>query len=127
MIRIALAAAALCAFAPAAHAQRFTRVTGQALVQLCTGSDRTRAEQCVSYIDAVADTAGFYQRLRPEDGSKGASLPGYLCIPDSATGIVLRDTVVKWLRAHPDANSRQASGVVMDALYAQYPCAKVSS
>ena len=122
MIRPLFAAAVLlCAAAPAAHAQRFTKVTGQALVQLCTNGG-VRAEQCVSYIDAVADTAGFYQRLRPQDGSKGAALPGYLCIPDNATGINLRDTVVRWLRAHSDASSRQASGVVMDALYAEYAC-----
>ena len=123
MIRaLTLAGLVLWAAAPAAHAQRFTRVTGQTLAQICTGSDRTRAEQCVSYIDAVADTAGFYQRLRPQDGSKGAALPGYLCIPDNATGTNLRDVVVRWLRAHPDANTRQASGVVMDALYAEFPC-----
>ena len=123
MIRtLVVAGAVLCAAAPAAHAQRFTKVTGQQLVQLCTGKDRVRAEQCVSYIDAVADTAGFYQRLRPQDGSKGAALPGYVCIPETATGINLRDTVVSWLRAHPDANTRQASGVVMDALYAEHPC-----
>ena len=121
-IFVASAAAILLSAAAPAHAQRFTRVTGQALVQLCTGSDRVRAEQCVSYIDAVADTAGFYQRLRPQDGSKGAALPGYLCIPENATGINLRDVVVRWLRAHSDANTRQASGVVMDALYAEYPC-----
>ena len=123
MIRVlAAATVAACLAAPAAHAQRFTKVTGQQLAQLCTGGDRVRAEQCLSYIDAVADTAGFYQRLRPQDGSKGAALPGYLCIPENATGVSLRDTVVRWLRAHPDANTRQASGVVMDALYAEHGC-----
>ena len=127
MIRFVLPAAAafgiaLCAAAPAAHAQRFTPITGQQLSGLCSGRDKVRAQQCESYIAAVADTAGFYQRLVPSDGSKGGKLPGYVCVPESTTGVALRESFVRWLGAHPDAQGRQASGAVMDALYNTYPC-----
>ena len=122
MIRPLLIAGALLCVIPVAHAQRFTPITARQLGEFCTGGDRVRAQQCESYIDAVADTAGFYQRLVPEDGSKGGKLPGYLCIPDNATGVTLRENFVRWLRGHGDAGTRQASGAVMDSLYVAYPC-----
>ena len=104
-----------------AHAQRESNVNGQRLVQLCTG-DRVSVEAGDAYVSGVADAAGFYQRLRPEDGSKGATLPAYICIPGPTTGAQLRETVVQWYQRHPDNANRQASGVVLRALDETFKC-----
>ena len=114
----------LAASATPASAQRLTNITGQQLIERCAAKDRQAAEQCLSYIGGVADTAEFYKRLRPEDGSKGAPLPGYVCVPTAATGGQLRDAVAKWVKENPAQANRQASGAVMDALYHAYPCKK---
>ena len=117
----ALAVLATVAVAGQAHAQRLSSLNAQHLAALCTG-DRTSSEGCEAYIDGVADTAGSYQELRPEDGSKGAALPGYVCVPRQVTGIQLRETFVEWLRANPNENDRQAAGAVLRALDARFRC-----
>ncbi len=105
-----------------AHAQREARITGQKLVDLCRSTDRTALEACTAYIDGIADTVGFYQRLRPADGSKGGKLPAYICIPAATTGAQMRDTVINWFKAHPDRATQQASGIVLNALNTTYLC-----
>lgn len=116
-----LGCVAALAFSGQAHAQRESNVNGQRLVQLCTG-DRVSIEACDAYVNGVADAAGFYQRLRPQDGSKGATLPAYICIPGPTTGAQLRETVVQWFQRHPDNANRQASGVVLRALDETFKC-----
>ena len=113
--------AALCLIATPALAQRFTGLTNQGLLAYCSASD-ARGEICSSYIDGIADAIAFQQRLRPADGSKGARLPDYTCIPTSVTGLALRQLVAGWIRQHPDKGRDQASGAVMDALHGAYPC-----
>ena len=121
MKTVLLAAVATLAFTAQAQAQRESNINGQRLVALCTG-DRTSVEGCEAYIDGVADAAGFYQRLRPEDGSKGATLPAYICIPGPTTGAQLRETVIQWYEKHQDNANRQASGVVLRALDEAFHC-----
>ena len=117
-----LAAVALVALSGAAQAQRFSNLTGQRLVEMCGSRDTNLVESCTAYIDGIADSAGFYQGLRPADGSKGAPLPGYICIPKEVTGIRLRNSVVQWFRKHADQANRQASGIVLRALDDTYLC-----
>ena len=116
-------AAVLLALAPAAHAQRASRITGGVLLQLCTSNDPKSLEGCEAYIDGVGDAAAVYQRLRPADGSKGGKLPDYLCVPGNATGRQLREAVVEFIRRRgPQSQNRIAGVVVLDALASAYPC-----
>ena len=101
----------------AAHAERFSAVTGDKLLQICGSSAQ---ETCAAYIDGVSDTALFYQKLRPSNGSKGPRLPAYVCIPEAATGIDLKETVVLFGRSHPGFGT--AERLVLDALLAKWPC-----
>ena len=113
--------AGLCLIAWPAAAQRLTNISTQALGADCNGA-QGREEQCSSYIDGIADTVAFFQRLRPADGSKGPPLPAYTCVPNNVTGAQLRSTVGGWIRAHSDKGREQASGAVMEALHDAFPC-----
>ena len=117
-----LASAALLALAGHAEAARFSAVNGTKLAQLCTSKDAKMANSCTAYIEGVSDAMSLYQELRPQDGSKGGALPAYVCVPEQVTGLRQRDTVVAWIRQHPEAGTRQASGVVADALREAFAC-----
>ncbi len=105
-----------------AHAERFSAIDGTRLVSLCTSRDKGTVAECTAYINGVSDTFGFYQNLRPADGSKGGSLPAYTCLPAAITGVQMRDTVVGWAKAHPESQRLQASGVVLRALHESFKC-----
>ena len=122
MKRLALAMAALCA-AGTAQAERFSALNGAKLVELCTSKDRGIQTDCTAYIEGISDTVSFYQRLRPADGSKGAALPEYICVPTQETGVQVREKVVAWAQGNQGmlANT-QASGIVLRALNASYAC-----
>ena len=122
MRRLLLASMAALALGGTAQAQRLSNITGEKLMQLCASGDPRQVEGCTAYIDGVADSVAFYQRLRPADGSKGASLPGYVCIPPSTTGVQLRQAVAEWYRKHQDQAKRVASGVVLRALDETFAC-----
>ena len=117
-----LAGVAVFLLGGGAQAQRMSNLTGAKLVELCTSRDARLVEGCTAYIDGIADTAAFYQRLRPVDGSKGEKLPGYVCVPGPTTGVQLRTGVVDWYRKHTDQANRQASGIVLRALDELYVC-----
>ena len=102
-----------------AHAERFSALNGAKLLEICQS---TASETCVAYIEGVADTESFFQRLRPADGSKGSKLPAYTCVPEAVTGLQMRDTVVAYGKSHPEYMSRQSSGVVLRALNEAYKC-----
>ena len=122
MRTLLIAAIAALALGSAAQAQRMSNLTGTKLVELCTSRDPRAIEGCTAYIDGIADTSAFFQRLRPADESKGAKLPGYICIPGSTTGVQLRQTVIDWFKKHTDQGGRQASGIVLRALDDTYLC-----
>ncbi len=121
MKTLLIALALLCA-GGAAQAQRFSNLSGEKLVQLCTSRDARAVEGCTAYIDGIADTSAFYQTLRPGNGSKGAPLPGYICIPATTTGVQLRQAVIDWFKKHPDQGQKQASGIVLRALDETFLC-----
>ncbi len=122
MKTLLLASAALLAIASHAEAARFSAVNGTRLAALCTSRDPKMSNSCTAYIEGVSDSMSLYQELRPQDGSKGGALPAYVCVPEQVTGIQQRDTVVTWLRQHPEAGNRPASGVVADALRERFAC-----
>ena len=122
MKTVLMAAVAVVTLGGAAQAQRMSNLTGAKLVELCTSKEPRHVEGCTAYIDGIADTSAFFQRLRPADESKGAKLPGYICVPGSTTGVQLRQTVIDWFKKHTDQGSRQASGIVLRALDDTYLC-----
>ncbi len=124
MRTVVIVALAALAFSSTAQAQtaRESGLTGQTLVKLCTPADPKSVEGCEAYINGVADSAYFYQVLRPANGSKGPPLPGYLCIPPPTTGAQLREKIVAYVQSKPDQGSRAASGVVLRALDEAYRC-----
>ena len=105
-----------------AYAERFSALDGNKLVSICTGRDKGVQGDCTAYIEGISDTASFYQRVRPADGSKGGKLPAYICVPTAVTGVQMREAVVAWAKAHPDTLKLQASGVVLRALHETYKC-----
>jgi hypothetical protein len=118
-----LGAAALVAIGGAAQAQnRISNITGAKLAEICTNRNPAVVESCTAYIDGVSDAASFYQFLRPADGSKGQRLPDYVCVPGPTTGPQLRQTVVDWIKRHPDAARQSAAQVTMRALNDTYLC-----
>ncbi|MBV8916169.1 MAG: hypothetical protein JOZ05_24430 [Acetobacteraceae bacterium] len=123
MRAVLLGAVALLASIGAARAQnRISNVTGGQLGNLCASQNRAQIEMCQAYIEGISDAVSFYQFLRPADGSKGPRLPDYICVPGPTTGPQLRETVVSWLRSHPDAQRQAAAQVTMRALNDTYLC-----
>jgi hypothetical protein len=119
-----LASLAALTFGGVAHAQnaRESGLTGQTLVKLCTPNDAKSLEGCEAYINGVADSAFFYQTLRPANGSKGPPLPGYICIPYNTPSRELRDKILGFIKDKADQGDRAAGGVILTALKAAYPC-----
>ena len=115
-----LACVAVAALAGGAHAARFSSVDGNKLLQICTNPRTTPS--CTAYIEGISDSISLYQELRPQDGSKGGALPAYVCVPSEVTGVRQRDTVISFLKQHPESANRQAAGVVADALRTAYAC-----
>ncbi|MDQ2802673.1 MAG: hypothetical protein M3Y41_08305 [Pseudomonadota bacterium] len=105
-----------------AQAQRYSPLSGEKLMQLCTGRDRTMVEACSAYINGVSDTLVDYQKARPADGSKGPPLPAYICVPGTMSGVQLRNGIVAWARQHRDVLAKQASFTVVEALRDSFPC-----
>ncbi len=117
------AAALLAALATLpAHAQRYSPLSGEKLMQICTGRDRTMVAACDAYISGVSDAIVDYQKARPADGSKGAALPAYICVPGTMSGVQLRQGIVAWARQHRDVLPKQASFTIIGALRDSFPC-----
>jgi hypothetical protein len=124
MMKPILAGAALLAALATtpAHADRYSPLSGERLVQVCTGANETLVSGCQAYIDGVSDAVTSYQASRPADGKKGAPLPAYICVPGHLTGPQLREAFVAWARQHQGELHAQASAVVIRALFQTYPC-----
>lgn len=121
-IGFALLAVALAVLGGTAQAQRISNITGGKLGNICVSKDKAMLEACDAYLDGVSDAVSFYQFLRPADGSKGAKLPDYICVPGPTTGPQLREAYVSWLKKHPDAQRQSAAQATMRALNDTYVC-----
>jgi hypothetical protein len=122
MKSLGLALLALVSVAGTAQAQRFSNISGGKLGNLCISKDRGAVEACTAYLDGVSDAVSFYQRLLPQDGSKGGKLPDYICVPGPTTGPQLREAYVAWLRKHSEAQRQPAGEAAMRALKDTYVC-----
>jgi len=122
MKTLLIAAFAATAMLGTAHAERFSTLSGAKLEQTCTSRDAKLSTGCTAYIEGVSDSISLYQQLRPRDGSKGAALPSYVCVPEQVTGIQMREAVVRYIKQSTDNNTRTASVVVANALREAYAC-----
>ena len=123
MMKTALATALLVgAITMPAYADRYSPLSGERLLQTCSGSNETLVSGCQAYIDGVSDAITSYQASRPADGRKGQPLEAYVCVPGRLTGPQLREAFVTWARQHQDELRAQASAAVIRALLTTFPC-----
>lgn len=101
---------------PPAQAQRPaapavpTRITARTLTALC-GQDRSA---CLTYVLGATDA--FASAL------VAAGRPPVFCIPRGTTNDQIAQTVVGYLRAHPEEANSNAALVVLAGLQASYRC-----
>lgn len=119
---ILIAAVAATALAGTAHAQRASAINGARLAGICSSGNQSEIASCDAYITGVTDSAVVYQKLRPENGGAGGTLPGYVCIPGQVTGEQLRRQYVAWMGNHRDQADTVAAGTVLTAMLDIYPC-----
>jgi hypothetical protein len=111
-MRILLAAVLVCAGAGVAQAQRVSKVNGTRLMKLCSAKGPV-AEQCDIYLSGVADAMG----IQP-------AASRLACIPNSVTGVLLREVAVKFMHDHPEKLELAAGDIAMHAFAAAYSCKK---
>jgi Rap1a immunity proteins len=96
--------------APAAGPTMPTRVTARLLSDLC-GQDRGA---CLGYVTASTDTWAA--------ALAAAGRPQVACIPANVNNDQLTQTVVRYLRAHPEEGGLNAAVVIFAALKSAFPC-----
>jgi hypothetical protein len=106
----ALIGFALLAGAGHAHAQRVSNVKGVTLMKACTGKS---TEACDAYVD------GFSDAIEAE-----GKVNALACIPRASTGKELRDVLVVYLKAHPEAQHLEGADIASKAFAKAYPCKK---
>ena len=117
--RLVFAAAfALIASKDIAIGQNMTAIgglmDGNALLDVC--SDPTQAARCQGYIMGVADAVSVVQSL-------GLKINEWrVCIPKRVALSQVTDTVVAYLRAHPDLRNRAAAALVGRSLSQSFRC-----
>jgi hypothetical protein len=84
--------------------------TGQDLSATCK-KDRPA---CLRYIEGGSDMATGLQANR--------AMAPMICVPATATGNDLVNTVSAFLTAHPESLDQSAGGLLWAALYEAYPC-----
>jgi hypothetical protein len=87
-----------------------TRLTALTLTGLC-GQDRN---SCLAYVLGAADA--FASAL------VASGRPQVFCIPGGTTNDQIAQSVVRYLRAHPEEGGNNAGLVVLGGLTAAYPC-----
>ena len=98
----------MLAMAPAAHAQRVSKVDGNRLMAMCTVKS---PGECDAYLSGVADSIEAGGRAKAE-----------ACIPAAVTGTQLRDVVIKYLRSNPQNRQMKAGALTTKAFAAAFPC-----
>jgi hypothetical protein len=87
-----------------------TRVSAKTLNAVCS-EDRTG---CLTYVLGAADA--FASAL------VAAGRPQAFCVPKGTTNDQIAQSVVRFLRAHPEEANSNAALVVLAGLKASYPC-----
>lgn len=87
-----------------------TRLTARTLTALC-GQDRSA---CLAYVLGVTDA--FASAL------VASGRPQVFCVPGGTTNDQIAQSVVRYLRAHPEEGGNNAGLVTLAGLSASYPC-----
>jgi hypothetical protein len=87
-----------------------TRVSARTLTTLC-GQDRNG---CLTYVLGAADA--FASAL------VASGRPQVFCVPKGTTNDQIAQSVVRYLRAHPEEGGNNAALVILAGLSASYPC-----
>jgi Rap1a immunity proteins len=87
-----------------------TRVTARTLTNLC-GQDRSG---CLTYVLGATDA--FSSALA------AAGRPQVFCFPRGTTNDQIAQSVVRYLRAHPEEGGSNAGIVILAGLTAGFPC-----
>lgn len=87
-----------------------TRVTARTLTAIC-GQDRNG---CLTYVLGAADA--FSSAL------VASGRPQVFCFPRGTTNDQIAQSVVRYLRAHPEEGGNNAALVIMAGLTTSYPC-----
>jgi len=85
---------------------------GSDLQAACTSGDDARLRLCAGYVMAIVDVIADARN----DGTARA------CVPFNVNQQQVLDIAVGYLRDNPQLQRRLASGLVMAALNARYPC-----
>jgi hypothetical protein len=94
--------------APAARAQRVSKVDGNRLLAMCTVK---APGECDAYLSGIADAIEAQGRAKAE-----------ACIPTPVTGTQLRDVAVKYIRGNPQSRQMKAGALTIKAFAAAFPC-----
>lgn len=113
-------AACIAAAAEPAAAQRFSKIDGNRLLQICTLrapaplrpglAPPPGRRECEAYVSGVAD------------GIAAGPPRATACIPDGVTTAQLVEVVLKTLRDHPENAERHAGELVVQAYSRAFPC-----
>jgi hypothetical protein len=87
-----------------------TRVTAQTLTAIC-GQDRNA---CLTYVLGAADA--FSSAL------VASGRPQVFCFPRGTTNDQIAQSVVRYLRAHPEESGNNAALVILAGLTTGFPC-----
>jgi hypothetical protein len=104
---LALALVAASVAVGPARAQRVSKVDGNKLLALCSGTD---IKGCDAYLAGVGDA------MAEEPAPRRA------CIPPRVTGTQLRDVVIKFLREEPAKRELSGGSLTVHAFAKAFPC-----
>ncbi|QDH17842.1 Rap1a/Tai family immunity protein [Swingsia samuiensis] len=111
---------ALSLLAPAAHAQRVSKVTGTTLGKMCSSDKVTGTSLCDAYLAGIMDSEVWSKKYDTYKDDAGA--PVAFCVPTSETAPQIRSKVVSWLHSHNDALTQPAGKAAYRALHDTYAC-----
>lgn len=111
--------ALLFGLAGTTQAQARLTVSRARLLQLC--SSKADFSGCEAFLNGVSDASDAYQQLakRPRTG---LVVPREICVPDSESGVQLREAAVAWLQTHPGDRDQPAALIVLQMLHSNFPC-----
>jgi len=101
-------------FAPPAAAQ--SRLTVEALREMCASPDPQRKSTCNAYVAGVRHTLDVFKN----------SLKQRLnyCIPPRVSTLEVRDAFLRWAGANPAAQGQAAVAGIIRTVHEAYPCRK---
>jgi hypothetical protein len=86
-------------------------ITGNTLLEYCSGDDIGGRNVCIGYIEGVRD----------EHTVSSAAENLKFVIPSEVSGEQMKDVVIKFLKEHPERRHKHGAVLVVDALAGAFP------